>query len=231
MALMGKAALAMWWDIAPEDRPGFEHWHSSEHFAERLAVPGFLRGSRWVAVSGEPYYFVMYELTGLDVLGSEAYRERVNHPTPWTTQTMARFRNMVRSQCVVTGSEGGGIAQVMLTLRFAPRTGEIERLREWVARQLLPALVAKPGINGVHLIENAVPAVPLSEQTAEQKLRGGDATADWVLLVNGYDIGAVSSLTEHELNEQSFEQNGAQSGRMAGVYRLGLALDNTSTRR
>jgi hypothetical protein len=227
MALMGKAALAMWWDIAPEDRPGFEHWHSSEHFAERLAVPGFLRGSRWVAVSGEPYYFVMYELTGLDVLGSEAYRERVNHPTPWTTQTMARFRNMVRSQCVVTGSEGGGIAQAMLTLRFAPRTGEAERLRGWVVQQLLPALVAKPGVTGAHLIENAVPAVPLSEQTAEQKLRGGDATADWVLLANGYDIRAVSSMIEHELNEQNFEQNGAQSGRMAGVYRLGFAQDST----
>ena len=128
---------------------------------------------------------------------------------------------------MVTGSEGGGIAQAMLTLRFAPRTGEAERLRGWVAQQLLPALVAKPGVTGTHLIENAVPAVPLSEQTAEQKLRGGDATADWVLLVNGYDIRAVSSMMEHELNEQNFEQNGAQSGRMAGVYRLGLAQDST----
>jgi hypothetical protein len=225
MALMGKAALAMWWDIAPEDRPGFEHWHSSEHFAERLAVPGFLRGSGWVAVSGAPYYFVMYELTGLDVMGSEAYRERVNHPTPWTTQTMARFRNMVRSQCLVTASAGDGMAHAMLTLRFSPQAGQAQRLREWVVQQILPALIAKPGLNAAHLIENAVPAVPLSGQTAEQKLRGGDATADWVLLVNGYDISAVSALAEHELNEQNFERNGAQSGRVAGVYRLGFAQD------
>jgi hypothetical protein len=48
-----------------------------------------------------------------------------------------------------------------------------------------------------------------------------------VLLTNGYDINTISSLMEHELNEQNFEQNGAQSGRMAGVYRLGLAQDNT----
>jgi hypothetical protein len=226
MALIGKAALAMWWDIAPDERPEFEHWHSSEHFAERLAVAGFLRGSRWVAVMGAPYYFVMYELTGLDVLDSDAYRERVNHPTPWTAQTMARFRNMVRSQCVVTGSVGGGTAHAMLTLRFAPQAGQAQRLREWIL-QTLPRLIAKPGITGAHLIENAVPVVPLSEQTAEQKLRGGDATADWVMLVNGYDVKAVSFLTESELNEQNFEQNGAESGRMAGVYRLGLAQGST----
>jgi hypothetical protein len=224
MALMGKAALAMWWDIAPEDRPGFEHWHSSEHFAERLAVPGFLRGSRWVAVSGSPYYFVMYELTGLDVLSSEQYRERLNHPTPWTTQTMARFRHMVRSQCLVQQSKGDGIAHAMLTLRFAPRSGQAQRLGEW-ATQLLPGLVARPGITAAHLIENAVPAVPFSEQTAEQKLRGGDATAEWVLLVNGYDINVVSSLMEKELNEQNFERGGAESGRLAGVYRLAFAQD------
>jgi hypothetical protein len=225
VALMGKAALAMWWDIAPEDRPGFEHWHSSEHFAERLAVPGFLRGSRWVAVSGAPYYFVLYELTGLDVLSSDAYRERLNHPTPWTTRTMACFRNMTRSQCLVKGSEGGSLARAMRTLRFAPRTGHEQDLREWTVQQVLPALVAKPGITGAHLIENAVPAVPLSEQTAEQRLRGGDATADWVLLVNGYDVDAVLSLAENELNEQFFERNGASSGRLAGVYQLGDARD------
>jgi hypothetical protein len=30
-------------------------------------------------------------------------------------------------------------------------------------------------------------------QTTEQKIRGGDATADWVLLVGGYDSQAVKA--------------------------------------
>jgi hypothetical protein len=220
MALMSKAALAMWWDVAPADRPGFEHWHSSEHFAERLAVPGFLRGTRWVAVSGEPYYFVMYELTGLDVLSSEPYRERVNHPTLWTTQTMARFRNMVRSQCVLQGSEGGGIAQAMLTVRFSPQAGQETRLREWIVQHLLPGLVAKAGVTGAHLIENAVPAVPLDQQTAEQKLRGGDTVADWILLVSGYDAAGLTSLMQNELQDSVLAHHGAAAGRLAGMYRL-----------
>jgi hypothetical protein len=220
MALKGKAALAMWWDIAPEDRPGFEHWHSTEHFAERMAVPGFLSGARWAALSGSPHYFVLYELTGLDVLSSEPYRERLNHPSPWTTRTMARFRNMVRSQCLVRGSQGGGIAQALLTLRFSPQPGQAPRLREWIVQQLLPALVAKAGITGAHLIENAVPAVPFDQQTAEQKLRGGDAVADWILLVSAYDQEVVAALAQSELQEQELAQHGAATGQLAGLYRL-----------
>ena len=225
MALQGKAALAMWWDIAPGDRPGFEHWHSTEHFAERLAVPGFLRGTRWVATSGSPYYFVMYELTGLDVLKSEPYRERLNHPSRWTTQTMARFKNMVRSQCLVQGSQGGGIAHALLSLRFSPQPGQEKRLRGWIVQELLPALVAKAGITGAHLIENAVPAVPLEQQTAEQKLRGGDAAADWILLVSAYDPEAVTVLAQNELQEKELAHHGAATGQLTGFYRLAHSVN------
>jgi len=45
MAFLGQAAVAMWWNIAPEHREEFEHWHSHEHFPERMGIPGFLRGS------------------------------------------------------------------------------------------------------------------------------------------------------------------------------------------
>ena len=46
MSLLGKACLAMWWDMAPDMRAEFEHWHSHEHFPERLAIPGFQRATR-----------------------------------------------------------------------------------------------------------------------------------------------------------------------------------------
>ena len=43
----GKAALAIWVDIDPADNSAFEHWHSREHVQERVACPGWLRGSRY----------------------------------------------------------------------------------------------------------------------------------------------------------------------------------------
>jgi hypothetical protein len=225
MALKGKAALAMWWDIAPEDRPGFEQWHSSEHFSERLAVPGFLSGTRWVAVSGSPHYFVMYELSGLDVLSSEPYRERLNNPSAWTTQTMARFNNMVRSQCLVRGREGLGVAHAMLTVRYTAKSDQAKRMQEWIVQQVLPALIAKPGVTAAHLIENVVPAVPLSQQTAEQKLRGGDSVADWILLVGGYDMETVASLLQNELQAQILERHGAEAP-LTGLYRMAHTVSN-----
>ena len=66
--MLGNAAVAMWWDVAPEVRAEWEDWHSSEHMPERLAIPGFLRGTRWVALSGAPSYFVLYEVAGLATL-------------------------------------------------------------------------------------------------------------------------------------------------------------------
>lgn len=38
MALLGQAALAMWWDMAPDMDAEFQRWHSHEHLRERLAI-------------------------------------------------------------------------------------------------------------------------------------------------------------------------------------------------
>ena len=42
-------AVAIWHDITPEGRANFYAWHGSEHMPERLGIPGFVRGRRFVA--------------------------------------------------------------------------------------------------------------------------------------------------------------------------------------
>src|SRR5205809_7864716 len=88
MSLLGKAALAMWWNMSASRRSEFEHWHTHEHFPERLGVPGFRRATRWTSADGGEGVFVMYELDGYDVLASPAYLARLNAPSPWTTRLM-----------------------------------------------------------------------------------------------------------------------------------------------
>jgi len=166
----------MWWDVAPEVRAEWEHWHSSEHMPERLSIPGFLRGTRWVARSGEPSYFVLYEVAELATITTGAYLERLNNPTPWSRKMMPHHRNMVRSLCAVRAGWGGGVPQVLATIRFVPTA-------------VLPKLPRGQGLTGAHLLESQpMPAV----QTAEQKIRGGDASADWVMLVGGYHASALA---------------------------------------
>lgn len=107
MALLGKAALAMWWDISPDVRSEFEDWHAHEHFPERLALPGFRRGTRWRSASGGGGMFVLYELEQHATLSSPEYVARLNAPTPWSTRLMPEHRNMVRAQCRVVQTQGG----------------------------------------------------------------------------------------------------------------------------
>ena len=88
--MLGTAALAMWWDMAPAMRDEFQHWHTHEHFPERLAVPGFLRASRWEHAAGGEGFFILYEVHDFDVLTSQAYLDHLNAPTPWSTRLMPR---------------------------------------------------------------------------------------------------------------------------------------------
>jgi hypothetical protein len=87
----------------------------------------------------------------------------------------------------------------MATIRFSPRDAA------------LPELHARKGVTGACLLESqAVAGAP----TAEQKIRGGDATADWVLLVCGYDVDAVRAAAgEYRL-----------PGAVQGLYRLAFSM-------
>ena len=144
MSLLGQAALAMWWDIAPQVRADFEDWHAHEHFPERLALPGFRRGTRWRSASGGEGMFVLYELARHEALSSPEYLARLNAPSPWSTRLMPEHRNMVRSQCHVVASQGGVTARHALTLRVSPAAGRGDTLQA-ASRRCSPVWRCVPG--------------------------------------------------------------------------------------
>lgn len=191
--MLGRAALAMWWDMAAERRREFEHWHSHEHFPERLALPGFLRASRWRAADGGTGVFVLYELQDHDSLSSPAYRQRLDAPTPWSTRLMPHHRHMQRAQCHVLVSRGAVTSAHAMTLCFAPpATMPVEPLvAAWSA--LAAETVVQPGMAGLHLLRHEAPA---AAQTTEQRLRGGDAAPDAVAIVCAYDDAALDALRQ-----------------------------------
>ncbi|HST00307.1 MAG TPA: hypothetical protein VLJ84_01470, partial [Usitatibacter sp.] len=103
MPLLGKAALLLSFDIAPEAIEAHDDWHTHEHLPERLSIPGFLRGTRWVAVRGGPRYMVLYEVAELATLTSAAYSQRLDNPSAWTAKIMPHYRGMRRGLCAVAG--------------------------------------------------------------------------------------------------------------------------------
>jgi hypothetical protein len=106
--------------LRPGTRAEYRHWHSHEHIQERVAIPGFLHGRRYVAVGSGPRFLVVYGVVDIGVFRSSGYLERLNNPSAWTQQVMPTLRNMNRSLCRVEVSSGSGIGRFIQTKSFSP---------------------------------------------------------------------------------------------------------------
>lgn len=96
-------------DVDPVCESEFNRWYEEEHIRERLSIPGFLRARRFVAVEGSPKYLALYDLTGPEVLQSEAYLRRRNEgATEWTQRMEAKFKGFVRNVYVEISSADAG---------------------------------------------------------------------------------------------------------------------------
>jgi len=196
MSLAGTGVVAIWHDLSPEAKDEFYEWHNREHMPERVSIPGFRRGRRYIAIEGAPEYFNLYEADSAEILGGQDYLNRLNAPTPWTQRVIPHFRNVARSICRVAFTNGTGSGGIMLTMRFAidavRRDGTVEALR----RRILPPVVYRKGVTGVHLClaDEAVSNIV----TAERRARANDATAvpSWVLLIEGVSQEDVSGAAD-----------------------------------
>lgn len=224
MPLLGSAAMLLSFDVLPEAVAEHDHWHTHEHLPERLAIPGFRRGTRWVALRGAPRYLVLYEVEQLATLSSAPYLERLDHPSAWTARIMPHYRDMRRGFCAISGSFGLGLGNVAALLRFKPAEGAAEALRRWLTQDLLPALPGRPGLGGAHLLEGA--ATPA--MTAEQRIRGADAAVDWALVISGYEQALLADLAPLGLAPPQLEARGARGVEQA-LYRIDYTLTAQET--
>lgn len=225
MGLIGTGAMVFWHDIEGDD-DDYNHWHAFEHMPERVGIPGFHRGRRYLATRGGPAYFNMYETESPATLTSEAYLARLNDPTPWTAASIPQFRNSNRTLCRITASCGKGLGGALLTLQLAPATGRAEALRSWLAGALLPELVTRPRIVGAHLLEAEREASRLG--TAEKSLRAApDEVADWVVLVEALDARPLERLADGELGGEPLRAQGAGELQNVALYRLYHALSES----
>jgi hypothetical protein len=223
MGLLGSAVLAIWNDVAPGGDDEFVHWHTREHIPERVGVPGFLRGRRAVAVSGNPKYFTLYETESVDTLRGGAYVARLNDPTPWTRRSLPLFRNTMRTACRVRLSLGEGVGGALATLDLGPESGREEELDAWLTSSTLPAISERPGVVGAHFCRADVAATEV--RTEEKKLRDQpDALARWVLLLEAIDAPVLESVCGDFLSAEALARRGAAPGLSLAVYLLQYVL-------
>ena len=219
MALIGTGVLAIWNGIAAEADADFLAWHMREHIPERVGVPGFLRGRRYIAEDGHPKYFNFYEAETADVFTSPAYLARLNDPTPWTRRVVAHFTDTSRTPCDVAATRGLGEGSWIEAIRL--ELGNGDRFAAAAERDLLPALSAAPGVVAAHLLRGRTETRTV---TAETKLRGQpDRLAAWILLVEAVDGGMLRDLRAGKLADAALRALGAQ-GIERGLYALQFSL-------
>lgn len=190
MSLAGMGVVAIWHDLLPQAKDEFYEWHNREHMPERVGISGFRRGRRYVAVSGAPEFFNLYEADSPEVLAGQDYLNRLNAPTEWTKRVVPSFRNVARSICRVAFTSGAGSGGIILTMRFdidaAHRASAIEAL----TTRILPPLPFRKGIAGVHLClaDEAISKV----ETAEKKARADTTRVPtWIVLIEGNAVADV----------------------------------------
>ena len=219
MALLGTGVLAIWNGIAPEAEADFLAWHIGEHIPERVGVPGFLRGRRYVAEDGHPKYFNFYEAESADVFSSAPYRARLNDPTPWTQRVITHFTDTSRTVCDVAATQGLGEGSWIETIRLETRAPEA--LEAALRGDVLPALGGQAGIVAAHLLRGHEPAGGL---TVEARLRDRpDATAAWILLVEAVGAAPLLALRAGKLNDTGLWRAGATHA-ARGLYALQFSL-------
>jgi len=193
MAMMTDAILAVWNNVTPEHEAEFNEWYIRDHLPDRVSLPGFRRGRRWLAAGGGPRYFTFYEIEDVAVMRSPDYLDRHENPTDWTRRMMPAFRDMNRSICRVTARRHRGDGGVAGVIRMTPAEGAAAGLRRWIADAVLPRLMQAPGILSAALWELDAEASAMPD-TAETRLRGTrDAVVDWALVIEGSRPGELES--------------------------------------
>lgn len=220
--LAGEGVVAIWNDVTAEGRAEFYAWHLHEHMAERVGIPGFRRGRRYIGLDAatRPEFFTLYEADSLQVLQGQDYLNRLNAPTAWTRRATQAFRNTSRAVARVAESRGVGPGGVVLTLRFDAPPGA-----EAAIAALVREAATAPRVTGAHLC--LADAAASGTETAERKGRSDLlAPPRWFILVEATDAEALAPL----LPDAALAAAGAAAPPERGRYRLEFQRNKTAWR-
>ncbi|KAA2235638.1 DUF4286 family protein [Salinarimonas soli] len=210
--LQGRGALLVWSGVVPESEADYNMWHSREHMPERLAVPGFRRGRRGIAVYEAPpgqKYLMMYEADDAAVFVSAPYLGRLNDPTPWTQRVLSAYVEPSRTVCSVVASTGRGVGGWLGTLQVSK--SDVTGLRRWAQGTWMDDVLARDGLLGAHALEGdrTLGQQPTAEKAFRESRGDRDRTVDFALLIEGFDRDATQAALD-ELTRHVSDLSGSQ---------------------
>ena len=194
-------------DINPVVESEFNEWYQTEHVRQRMQIRGFLSARRYRALGDSQAYMAIYSCTEAAVLEQPEYQEILVNPTPLTQKMMPHFRNMVRSACDETWSAGTGLGGEAVVLRCAPKPGQEQAARDFIAQTLYPQFSRANCLVRLALWEASASAG--AAPSPEEARRGvPDQRVQWVLFLETYDLKACENLLQQPAMQQALAQHG-----------------------
>jgi hypothetical protein len=210
VSLIGSAIIASWSRVDAADRSAVRAWHNEEHIPERLALPGFLRARRYAGIGDEEAMFILYEVRDRDVLTGDSYLQRLNHPTPWTRESVVKLKQSARGICEILLSAGPGGGAITGTLRLGGAGGKHAAVRTLVDSALADRVLRHESVTGYNVARADRPASTIP--TVERGERPV-STPDLIVIVEGSDAEELARALD--LVASSFAQ-----APVRGLYRL-----------
>lgn len=194
MALYGKGMLMTFTETPVGVEEEFNEWYNREHIDERVWMPGFHRARRYVDADGDARikYFATYETDKVEDLCDPAYMELLKDQSDWSKKVMATFSKFDRVTARITVDLSHGFAGACAYARFFPAPTVMDGLRAHLENELLPSLVARPGMIGAILAENDL-AVVNEGRKAQGMAIPENETPEWFVLLEGQTTQATAA--------------------------------------
>ena len=212
--LAGHAVMINWSNVAAEHRPAYYHWHGDEHMVGRLAIPGYRRGRRFLAVAASRDFLVLYEVDDIAVVTGKDYLAKANNPSALTRATTQYVKDSVRALARVRLSFGTGQGGFMLTLRFDVQSGRAADLDRFACDKLREA-AAMPGVVGAHF---CIADMAASQMVPVERQGRPTAIPAWMLLLEGITVEALQAAADQHFSSDSLCAHGAGAFIERDVY-------------
>lgn len=215
MEQLDSGVLVVWTDVIAEHETEFNAWYDEQHLPERVAVPGFRNGRRFVATPS-PKYFAFYETHAPEVMACAPYRERLANPTEWTQRVMPWFVGTQRAACRVIASIGAGIGGCVQTITFSMPMPEEPR-PDWLLEQALPAAASHLGCVRVQLLHSdpTLTNQPNPEQVFRQQR---DTAPDCIVIIEAAAEQALAEIVAPLA--ATLKERGVSDVAVQGPYQL-----------
>ena len=117
----------------------FNDWYDHEHLPQRMRMPGFETGARFVCLEGWPRWLALYDLTSLAALSTPEYLSvSLANASPWSRRIAARTvgRSRVEAEQI---APGGAILSPLDSCRgSSSRTIHVGWTTSWPPMQSMP---------------------------------------------------------------------------------------------